>query len=124
MMNSGQPFLDELAAFPADSFENRFSMVVGRLGVASALERNELTLLFEAAYRATMCNIAFNGLGSKANGIRLEEERERSRLEYAFMVARDVLFASPGWQALSRAEQVALSRIFLTVLVAPEKLAL
>jgi len=124
MRNSGLPFLDELAAFPPDSFENRFSMVVGRLGMVTALERNELTLLFEAAYRATMCNIALNGIGSKASGIRPEDERERTRLEYGFMVSRDVLFASAGWQALNRADQVALSRIFLTVLVAPEKLAL
>lgn len=123
MTNSGQPFLDELAAFPPDSFENRFSMVLGRLGVASALERNELALLFEAAYRATMCNIALNVIGAKTNVIRPQDERERSRLEYAFMVARDALFASPGWQALPRADQLALSRIFLTVLVAPEKMA-
>jgi len=123
MTNHSQSFLDQLATFPPDSFENRFSMVVRRLGLAIALERNELTLLFEAAYRATLCNIAFNGLSTPNRRMQPAKEQERTRLEFDFMVARDVLFASPGWQALPRADQIALSRIFLTVTVAPEKLA-
>lgn len=123
MTNHSQCFLDQLATFPPDTFENRFSLVVRRLGVAMTLERNELILLFEAAYRATLCNIAFNALGTPNRDIQPARERERTRLEFEFMVARDVLFASPGWQALPRADQLALSRIFLTVAVAPEKLA-
>jgi hypothetical protein len=123
MTNNGQSFLDQLAAFPPDSFENRFSLVVGRLGLAAALERNELSLLFEAAYRATLCNIALNGIGSKGGAILSAHEHERSRLEFEFMVSRDVLFASPGWQGLTRADQFALSRIFLSVSVAPKNLA-
>jgi hypothetical protein len=122
MTNHNQSFLDQLAIFPANSFESRFSSVVSRLGVASVFDRNELTLLFEAAYRATRCNIAFNDLAVKGE-IAVAIESQRNRLEVDFMVARDVLFASPGWQALSRADQVVLSRIFLTVLVAPEKLS-
>ena len=123
MTNDGQSFLDQLAAFPPDSFENRFSLVAGRLGLAAALERNELTLLFDAAYGATLCNIALNGIGLKGGAILAKNEHERSRLEHEFLVARDVLFASPGWQGLARPEQLALSKIFLTVLVTPEKLA-
>jgi hypothetical protein len=70
-----------------------------------------------------MCNIAFNGLSLPSREIQPAREQERTRLELEFMVARDVLFASPGWQALSRVDQLALSRIFLAVAVAPEKLA-
>ena len=123
MTNHSQSFLDQLATFPPDSFENRFSLVVRCLGLVVAFERNELTLLFEAAYYATLCNIAFNGLGNPNREIQPAGEQERTRLEFEFMVARDVLFASPGWQALSRADQLALSRIFLAVAVAPERLA-
>jgi hypothetical protein len=123
MTNHSQSFLDQLATFPPDSFENRFLLVVRRLDLAIALGRNELTLLFEAAYHATLCNIAFNGLSNPNREIQPAKEQERTRLEFEFMVARDVLFASPGWQALLRADQLALSRIFLTVAVAPEKLA-
>ena len=123
MMNHSQSYLDQLATFPAHSFENRFSMVVSRLGLAAVLERNELILLLEAAGRATLCNIAFNNLDRRNGEIHPMKESERNRLEFEFMVARDVLFASPGWQGLSRAEQLALSRIFLTVAVTSAQLA-
>ena len=122
MTNHSQSFLDQLATFPVNSFENRFSIVVSRLGITASLERNDMILLYEASYRATLCNIAFNGLGTPTGEIHPAKESERSRLEVEFMVARDVLFASPGWQDLSQADQLALSRIFLTVAVAPEKL--
>jgi hypothetical protein len=123
MTNHGQSFLDQLATFPADSFENRFSLVVSRLGLVTSLERNDLTLLYEAAYTATLCNIAFNGLRTSNGAFHSKIESELRGLEFEFMVARDALFASPGWQSLPRAEQLALSRIFLTVAVRPEKLA-
>src|SRR3974390_655937 len=105
MKNPAQEFLQELGNLPSDTFESRFSQVSNQLGLAVSFSRNELTLLYEATRRATLCNIALNGLGNRAGRISQEQETQRRKLEDDFMVARDVLYASPGWQTLQETEQ-------------------
>src|SRR5262245_30068960 len=105
MNNSSQEFLQELGSLPPDTFESRFSRTSIQLGLASDLTRNELTLLYEATFRATLCNLAINGLGGLGGNIRPEQEGNRCRLERDFMVARDVFYASPGWQNLEETNQ-------------------
>ena len=123
MKNHSQEFLEQLASHPADTFESRFSLVSNRLGLASTLNRNELTLLYEAAFRATLCNMALNGLGEYGEEIRPELEANRTKLEWDFMVARDMFYGSPGWQELAEGEQELIKKVFLSVFVAEDKLA-
>jgi hypothetical protein len=123
MKNPAEEFLQELGNLPPDTFESRFSRVSNQLGLAGEFTRNELTLLYEATYRATLCNLAINGLGALAGKIPQNQEAGRWKLERDFMVARDILYASPGWQTLEPAEQEAIERIFLSVMVSDDKLA-
>lgn len=123
MRNYGQVYLDDLGRCPAGTFESSFATVANKMGLGSILERNELTLLYEAAFRATYCNLALNGLGKFAGEVKAEDERLRSQLEREFMIARDTLLASPGWESLSVLERNALRRIFLDVFVTEERLA-
>lgn len=123
MKNPAQDFLQELGNLPPDSFESRFSRASTQLGLAGELTRNELTLLFEATFRATLCNLAINGLGALTGKVLPEQESNRFKLERDFMVARDILYASPGWQTLDQSEQETIEKVFLSVLVKDEKLA-
>lgn len=123
MKNLAAEYLQELAHLPPDSFESRFSRTSIQLGLADSFSRNDLTLLYEATFRATLCNLAINGLGALRGNIRSEEEANRSRLEREFMMARDVFYASPGWQSLEETDQEPINRIFLGVSVAEDKLA-
>ena len=123
MKNYGQAFLDELAGLPSDTFESRFSTASTTLGLGKILERNELTLLYEAAFRASLYHDAINGLGEHESRIKAEDEPKRMKLETEFMTARDIFYASPGWQNLSSPEQSSIQRTFLSVSVAEDKLA-
>jgi hypothetical protein len=123
MKNPAQEFLQELGNLPPDTFESRFSRASAQLGLAGELTRNELTLLYEATFRATLCNLAINGLGTLAGKILNDQESNRCKLERDFMVARDVFYASPGWQTLDPPEQEAIERVFLGVMVTDDKLA-
>ena len=123
MNKDGQDFLNRLATFPAPSFEARFSNTSTRIGVGRALKQNEVRKLYEAAFAAALCNVAFNGLGGCGGHIRPEREGNRIRLEREFMVARARLFSSRGWKALSQSEKETIQRIFLRVRVAEDKLA-
>lgn len=123
MKNPAQEFLHELGNLPPDTFESRFSRASIQLDLASALSRNELTLLYEATLRATLCNLALNGLGALGGDVRPEQEANRWQLERDFMVARDVFYASPGWQDLEEPDREPINRIFLGVSVAEDKLA-
>ena len=123
MKNPAQEFLQELGNLPPDTFESRFSRASNQLGLAGELTRNELTLLYEATFRATLCNLAINGLGTLAGKIPNEQEPNRSKLERDFMVARDIFYASPGWQTLEPLEQATIEKVFLGVMVADDKLA-
>jgi hypothetical protein len=87
------------------------------------LSRDELILLFEVAFAATLCNIAFNGRGGCCGGIKPERERNRTNLERMFMAARDRFYATPGYQALDPAYKASICKSFLTVAVANKNLA-
>jgi len=123
MKNQAQEFLQELGNLPPDTFESRFSRASTQLGLAGELTRNELTLLYDATFRATLCNLAINGLGRLAGKILSDQELNRCKLEKDFMVARDIFYASPGWQTLDPPEQETIEKVFLSVMVAPDKLA-
>ena len=123
MKNDGQKFLEQLAGSTSDSFECGFSFSSNRLGLGGSFSRNELTLLYQAALLATRCNQAFNGLDEGSPACHVDVEARRNGLELAFMEARDILYAAPGWQILSPGEQESIDRVFLTVSVAQDKLA-
>jgi hypothetical protein len=121
MKNDAQTFLAQLASLPSDTFENHFSETSTKLGLGQVLNRNELTLLYESALRATLCNAVFNSL---SNGqIDPRDEPRRSKSEEEFMVAREIFYASAGWQNLTPREQQRIQKLFLNVSVAKKSLA-
>jgi hypothetical protein len=121
MKNDAQTFLAQLASLPSDSFEKRFSQNSTQLGLGQVLNRNELTLLYETALRATLCNAVINSL---SNGkIDPKDEPRRSKSEEEFMVAREIFYASAGWQNLTPHEQQGIQRLFLNVSVGKKSLA-
>ncbi len=123
MKTDGHDFLEQLAAFPAKSFEGRFLKASTRLGLAGFFNSEELSVLYRAAFRTSLCNIAFNGLGGCENVILPEGEPNRRRLEYEFMKARQRFFASAGWKSLTAGKKERIRKSFLTVRVAEENLA-
>lgn len=123
MKTDGKYFLETLANFPPNTFERCFSNLSLKLGLGSLLSHKELNLLFEAAFYATLCNLAFNGLGGCGGEIKPERETHRTCLEWSFMTARNRFFACKGWKALSTARQTSVRRLFLAVSVAEENLA-
>jgi hypothetical protein len=106
-----------------DGFVRRFAEIADLLGLAQNLDKAELDLLREAAFLATLCNIAFNGLGGCAGTIKPEREITRIRLEWRFMAARDEFQASAGWRRLSAVDKQEVQSVFLKVVVAQENLA-
>jgi len=123
MRNTGQAFLDKLANLPPDTFESRFSKTSTRMGLGVAFGRNELTLLYEAAVRAELCTIVLNSPRAADGKIKPLDEVTRVKLETEFLNARDILYASPGWQNLLASEQDLIQRIFLAVVIAECNLA-
>jgi hypothetical protein len=119
----GQEFLDQLSSAGPKGFESEFSRTAVRLGLGKALASEELDLLLKAAFLATLCHIAFNGLGGCANIIRPDREAHRSNLEHKFLQARDAFYATPGWQALPDYQSGPIERIFLSAFVTDENLA-
>jgi hypothetical protein len=119
MKTDGHAFLEELGASLENtvSFDARFCRISARLGLGDRLDRYELNCLYQAAFQATLCNIAFNGLGGCAGEIHPDRELFRRNLEAQFMAARDRFFATEGWAYLPPSEKGPLLRTFLTVLV-------
>src|SRR5215831_12649396 len=91
--------------FPPNTFERSFSNLSLKIGLGSLLNCKDLNLLFEAAFCATLCNLAFNGMGGCGGEIKPEREIHRTRLEWSFMAARNRFLACKGWEALSLARQ-------------------
>jgi len=89
MKTDGQSFLDQLAGSSPDGFAVRFSRISTRLGLGVSLNGREVSLLYEAAFYATLCNIAFNGLGGCGGQVKPSREANRIDLEREFMAARD-----------------------------------
>ena len=123
MKTDGQSFLDQLAGPMCSGFARRFSKISIKLGLGKTLMEHELKFLYEATFRATLCNIAFNGLGGCAGEIKDEREESRIMLEWEFMAARQNLFGSAGWEALPASVKGSIKNIFLRVFVAEENLA-
>jgi hypothetical protein len=119
----GQHYLEALASLPANTFESRFATTLAGLGLAGIFDRNELKLLYEASIKAMACNLAINGIGLVEARIRPQDEARRSRLELEFMLARDLFFASPGWQNLHNETRKTVEETFLSVLVLDDRLA-
>jgi hypothetical protein len=123
MKTDGQVLLQELAEYPPNTFENHFARTSRRLGLGASLDREELLMLYTAAYHATLCNIAFNGLGGCQGEISPEREPVRLALEREFMTAREMFFRSRGWHSLPAQVRGPLCRIFLNVTIAERNLA-
>lgn len=119
----GQHFLEALASLPSYTFESRFAKTLAGIGLGGVFDRNELKLLYEASVRALACNLAINGIGTAGEQIRLQDEAKRSRLEREFMVARDLFYASPGWQNLGNQQRQPVESTFLSVFVLDDRLA-
>jgi hypothetical protein len=94
-----------------------------RLDLRALFNRNELDALYRAAYYATLCNIAFNGLGGCQGQIKPEREQNRIELEQTFTAARNNLYQTTGWKKLSTHLKDAIHRVYLQVAVAEERLA-
>ncbi len=123
MDRDGGKFLMELSSFGPRTFEGRFAMISVRLGLGAVLSATELRLLYQAAFYAKLCNIAFNGLGRCGGYIIAEKERHRIVLENKFMVARDAFFASVGWSVLAARQRESIDQALLQVAVAESNLA-
>ena len=122
-MTTGERYLSELAGFPPKTFPRHFSSRATRLRLGRALGRTELRWLYEAAFVATLCNIAINGLGGCDGSIKPEREPNRRRLEREFMAARDKLYGCAGWHALPPFVRHPIQSVFLRVSVNEDNLA-
>ena len=120
---AGQQFLDFLGSFPKQTFESFFSNSSIRLGLGAGFQCDELALLFEATFRARLCNIAFNGLGGCRGQIKPERELHRIGLERDFVAARNAFYATGGWQSVPPLRRRLINSAFLTVSVRADRLA-
>jgi hypothetical protein len=107
----GQKYLRRLAALPHDGFAKRFSAISLRLDLGEMLSGYELSLLHNATFYATLCNIAFNGLGGCDGEIKPEREAHRINLERKYMVACDRCYDSEGWGALAEFTKESIRKI-------------
>ena len=123
MKTDGRAFLQYLAGASSNRFELRFSRISSRLDLGAVLSAQELSLLYEAACLATLCNISFNGLGVYPEEILPERELARTMLESEFMGARARFFTCCGCQHLTHRQRGSIERIFLTVMVSEENLS-
>ncbi len=123
MNTDGQAFLEHIAVSSTNKFEVRFSKISIRLDLGSALDARELSLLYEAAFLASLCNIAFNGLGGCGGEIKPDREIVRIMLEREFMEARTRFSRCAGRQRLTSIQQTSIEHIFLNVFVSDENLS-
>ena len=123
MKADGQDFLEQLTSFPPNTFEGRFLKTSVRLGLGADLHAEELSLLYRAAFRAALCNIAFNGLGGCDGQIKPEQEGSRTRLEREFMITRDRFCACVGWKRLQKSQKISIEKVLLRVCVEDKNLA-
>jgi hypothetical protein len=123
MKTDGHDFLKKLANSSPNTFEVRFARTSKRMGLSTSLTSEDLNLLYEAAFYAALCNIAFNGLGGRGGDIKPESELTRIKLEQGFMCARERFFNSQGWDTLGKMRKASIERVFLTVTIFEENLA-
>lgn len=122
MNDDGQQFLERLAQSPHRTFERHFARAAIGLNLGPVLSAAELEMLYRAAYLATLCNIAFNGLGGCASKIKPEREANRVRLERSYMMARDVFYATLGWSSIGESRKSRVQNVFLAVSIAEHNL--
>jgi len=122
MDTTGQSFLDKLAGSSGNGFAVRFSRISSRLDLAAYLNRNELGLLYQASFYATLCNIALNGLGGCSGRIAPEKENIRMGIEREFMAVRNRFWATAGWRVLPATQKQSVRNIFLHVRVFEDNL--
>ena len=122
MKPDGHQLLSEFAQHSANTFEAKFSNRASSLALGSFLTRSEVKLLYRAAFRAALCNIAFNGLGGCNGVIKPEREPHRRKLERFFLAARDRFMASAGYQALESSTKASVQQMFLTVAIQEKSL--
>jgi len=123
MKTDGQSFLDQLAGSSPNGFAVRFSEISTRLGLGVSLNGNEVSLLYEAAFSASLCNIAFNGLGGCGGEVKPSREVNRISLEREFMTARDRFWACEGWHNLTPTKKESICNIFFRILVTGHNMA-
>lgn len=119
----GQQYQAALASLPPSTFECRFAKTVTALGLDGVFDRNELKLLCEASDKALACNVALNGIGLPEQRVLPQDERQRSRAEQEFMLARDLFYASPGWQNLDAQARKRVEESLMNVGVLDDHLA-
>jgi hypothetical protein len=122
MKTDGQIFLNRLAGPHSDGFALRFSRISTRLGLGVSLKGSEVSLLYKAAFYASLCNIAFNGLGGCGGQVKPSRESNRLILEWEFMAARNRFWICEGWQALTTIQKESIRNIFLQVQVSEDNL--
>ena len=123
MRTDGQAFLEHILFSSRNKFELRFSRIATRLDLGRALDARELSLLYEATFLATLCNLTLNGLGIFSSDGHPERETIRTMLEREFMCARDRFSRCAGLKNLSIPQKCSIESIFFKVLVAEENLA-
>jgi hypothetical protein len=123
MQTDGQAFLEHILFSSRNKFELRFSRIATRLDLGRALDARELSLLYEATFLATLCNLTLNGLGIFSSGGPPERETIRTMLEREFMCARDRFSRCAGLKKLSISQKCSIESVFFKVLVAEENLA-
>jgi hypothetical protein len=121
-MKTGEDYLNELGTSPPETFASKFANSATRLHLGTALDATELEWLHESAFVAALCHMAINGQGAWGGMIEREQEPNRSKLESEFMVARDKLYASAGWQALPSSARQLIQRRFLRIHVNEDNL--
>jgi hypothetical protein len=123
MITDGQKFLLELVELPLETYEHFFAERAWRLGLGAVFDRNDLRLLYEASLCAASCNYAFNECCRCGFSSAVQHEPHRTRLEYDYMAARDLFYASPGWQNLAESKRAQVEQSFLNVSVRDDQLA-
>lgn len=123
MQTDGQAFLEHILASSTNKFELRFTRIANRLDLGRTLDAKELSLLYEATFLATLCNLTLNGSEIFPAEGRPERENIRSMLEREFMGARHRFTKCGGLKHLSESQKSSVESIFLKVFVAEENLA-
>src|SRR5579863_10424004 len=122
-MTDGEAFLEHILFSSTNKFELRFSRVAARLDLGRNLDARELSLLYEATFLATLCNLTLNGLGMFSGDGTAERENIRTMLEGEFMRARDRFSRCAGMNMLSTPQKCSIESIFLKVFITEENLA-
>jgi len=123
MQTDGQAFLDHILFSSTNKFELRFSRIAARLDLGNALDARELSILYEATFLATLCNLTLNGLGIFSGPIRPDRETVRTLLEREFMIARERFSNCAGMKRLSESQKCSIESVLLKVTVTEENLA-